>query len=199
MLPSMLGEQPKTNRELLKTVDTYVSSIHTLYQKAEEDTLHAEIDMILKQKKDGWMKQIEALMMNEEHPEAKETDDGLLLLKNIFILSGGDPEKASLLWKVSSLDEWKEIYQKIIFYLRRMELDMPEEDCIGLLELMEHWEFSATYLIMVLTLARRAIYDRIKAGSRLADLLYQNGYQNDAEEIAVWVKTKINENAGRKA
>lgn len=199
MMSLMLDEQPKTNRELLEIVDAYISSIHTLYQKTQGNTLHAEIDMLLKEKKDGWMAQIKELMSDGKHLEAEGTDEGLQWLKNIFVLSGGELEEDFLLEKVSSVDEWKEIYQKTIFYLLRMELDMPEEDCIGLLELMEQWEFSARYIIMVLTLARGVICDGIKTGSRLADLLYQNGYQNDAEEIAVWMKAKIDENAGRKA
>lgn len=199
MMSLMLDEQPKTNRELLEIVDTYVSSVHTLYQKTQGNTLHAEIDMLLKEKKDGWMRQIKELMSDEKCLAAGETDEGLQWLKNIFILSGGELEEDFLLEKVSSVDEWKEIYQKTIFYLLRMELDMPEEDCIGFLELMEYWEFSATYLIMVLTLARGVICDGIKTGIRLVNLLYQNGYQDDAEEIAVWMKAKIDENAGRQA
>ena len=167
-------------------MDTCISSINTLYQKAEADTLHSEIDLLLKEKAPGWMTQIVTLMLNGEHREAKETDDGLIALKKVCLMRGDDREKASLLGKVSSVEELREVYQKTVFCLRRMELDMPDEDCEVFLALMEQWELPAAYMIMVLS--QGDIYDRRKAGNRLILLLHKNGYQDAAEEIMMWVK-----------
>lgn len=188
MLPSMLNGQPRSNEELLRIVDTCIDAINALFQGAGEDTLHFEIDLLLREKMPQWMLYIKTLMLSEEHQAVKETDDRLRVLEELCRLSEVDKEIILFLKKVSSLDELKEVYQKIVFCIRRMELDMFDEECKDFLHFIEKWEISATCLIM--GLEKGAIYDKIKAGNKLAHYLCISGYQEEAKRIIMWVEQK---------
>lgn len=191
MIRSMLNRQPESNRVLREMVDANMLSVKSLHEKAAQDTLRSEVNLLLKEKKGDWLHRLSELMRSEEHRLAKQLDDGLMVVDRLCLLHEENKDGTSLLCKVSSVDEMREVYQRTVFYLRRMELDMADEECTGFLELLEAWNFSAEYLLMVL--GRGPIYQRVHAGNRLGCLLLKNGYQDYAESVLAWVDAQMNQ------
>ena len=189
MIDSMLNFNPKSNRELQEVVDGRMTTVTLLRERVKEDSLRSEVDLLLKEKRNGWRSELSKLMRKDEHQEAKKTENDLIILEKVWLLDEKNVEETSLLDRVLTLEEMQEVYQRTVFYLRRMELNMADEDCEVFLELMERWELSVPYILLVLS--QGTIYNRANAGYRLACILVKHGYQAYAESLLAWVKEQL--------
>jgi len=84
--------------------------------------------------------------------------------------------------KFYSLEEMKQIYQRTVFYLRRIEVGFPKELCENFYILTEEWDFSAYYLLEII-LEKKAVYARYFLAEDVAEGLTEHGRKKDAEII----------------
>ncbi|MBQ8822685.1 MAG: hypothetical protein IJZ82_08590 [Lachnospiraceae bacterium] len=181
MLPAMLRGQAKSNKELKERAEAYIQSVKELYEKVEKDTLRVEVEQILREKKPGWYPRLAELMQSKEHKEVMQADKGLLVLKKVY-------REETVLSKMSSLKDVEEVYQRTVFCLRRIELDMLVEGWETLQELMAEWGLSAKYLIAIL--ANGAIFRNLDTGYKLSHIMAANGYKDCAEKLVLWIKAQ---------
>lgn len=178
MLPVMMKNLPRSEKELLEKTEHYLLSVKKLYEEAQKDTLCQELDCILKKKELGWEMHLSELMQRKDHKAVMQTDQRLIALKKVY-------RETAVLCKITSLDDVWKVYQKTVFYLRRIEMDMPTEDLNGLCDFIGKWNISAEYFIAVLS--QGAIYQNLDTGYKLSMLLLANGYSRQAEKIMLWV------------
>lgn len=181
MLKPMINCRATTNEELRETAERYMTSIKKLYEKAAEGSLRLEVEALLKDKPDGWEEQLASRMQSEEYADLMKVDGELLILKKLY-------EETALLRNITSLSELQEVYQKTVFLLRRLELDVMGEDCEELWDLMEQWDLTVQYFLKVITGGK--IYRYWDTAYMLSSLFAANGYGEYAEEIALWLKKR---------
>lgn len=181
MLPAMFRGKVKSNKELIDKTEAYIQSVKDLYEKAERDSLCIEVEQILAAKPSGWYGRLSELMQSEAHRDVIQIDKGLFVLKKVYVAQNG-------LSRMTSLKEVQEVYQKAVFYLRRIELGMHEDGWICLRDLIEKWELSGEYLIAILS--GNAIFRNLDTGYRLSQIMVANGYDSYAEELISWIKSQ---------
>ena len=175
MLHSMIGRELSSNQELLSITGECIEAINTLYGRATLDCLQAEVDEILANKEEQWKDKLIALIQEDGHREIWQVNTGLSIMRELCIRSGESEELSALLEKLSSVEELQLIWQNVVFYLRRMEFDMSDEECEPLLDLIEACELPTVFLRMVLE--QGDLYDRKKVGQRLNAFLHRNRYE----------------------
>lgn len=86
--------------------------------------------------------------------------------------------------KFRSLEEMKQIYQRTVFLIRRIELGFPKELCEDFYTLVEEWDFSAYYLLEVI-LEKKAVYARYDLVESVVEGLIKRGRKKDADIILI--------------
>lgn len=88
--------------------------------------------------------------------------------------------------KFRSLEEMKQIYQRTVFLIRRIELGFPKELCEDFYTLVEEWDFSAYYLLEVI-LEKKAVYARYDLSESVVEGLIKRGRKKDADIILITI------------
>ncbi|MDE6608554.1 MAG: hypothetical protein K2K54_12500, partial [Lachnospiraceae bacterium] len=88
--------------------------------------------------------------------------------------------------KFQSLEEMKQIYQRTVFFIRRIELGFPKELCEDFYTLVEEWDFSAYYLLEII-LESKAVYNRYSLTESLVEGLTERGRKKDADIILITI------------
>ena len=85
--------------------------------------------------------------------------------------------------KFHSMEEMKRVYQRTVFYIRRIELKLPKELCEDFYALVEEWNFSPYYIWEGIILEKRAVYDISALTEEIITGLTMHGRREDADII----------------
>lgn len=136
-------------------------------------------------------------LIGEDTKILKEDNDLSKLYRLVQI--GREEQSAGIepvLSRVRSVEEATWLYQKTVFYMRRMELNLPEELQAEFVVFMEEQQLSEYFLIQMLQ--EKVIYDKASAIFRLTDLLLRKGKNVYAKKIYHWATQYLKEEKGDK-
>lgn len=183
MWPPLLNHKISTSQKLREYAEEQGRYLASVYQTTAQSNVKEEVELLLKEKQGGWLEKIEGLLQKEENQAVIHQDEEVKLLQWLCLCNKKEKQEGriSLLYQCDSLKTISEIYQVTIFYLTRLELDMEKKVCMDFLELINGWNLSPEYVVMILEKGK--LGDRIHAGKRLVQLLQEQGNLIYAEQI----------------
>ena len=199
MLESMCREEIKCNREMRAYGDRMMQAISGAYESMNFEGIYQVTDRLLQiglalTDPDKFRSAFSALLRSEDFERAYQWDDNLILLRELILLyevegeAGESREAMPLLERVSSFEELLMLCRKVIFCLRRVELNLPEEECNGIFYFMEEWGVSAMCIIVLLRYA--GIWDKPYTAARLGRLLQKNGFPVEGRQLLAWAESQ---------
>lgn len=186
MLQSTRKEAVRSNEELRKYGDWCMDLIQKGYESVDIGKLYGRIEALFQERPSDFLEQLAGLVRSQEFRQAMKWDDNLELLDAMVVLCETEKKcrETPTLEKAESFEQLLVLCRKTIFLLRRIELQMPQEDCRELLYYMKEWHFTANYLIVLLM--QGDIWQKKYTGERLGKLLQQHGYPGEGRLITAW-------------
>lgn len=179
MLVSMLDQKINKNEELCFHMEQKMQDYTDLYEKASKGELWEKINVLFDEKSKNWVEQIQNLLNREEYKIEKSVNEKILILEKFCNLHNKENENA-LFYKVSSLDEMIRVYQKTVFYIKRVEFN-KEENGESIINLMKKWNFTEEYLVAVLE--EIVVHNKINTFLNFVRILKEHGYSDLGDYI----------------
>ncbi len=186
---------------MLKTVIDYRNmteaelnalAVKNLRRAAEIDGYRATMCPMLFDKLNEWMEKkpqdyLAAVFQLADSPEIKklaEVDYTMFIFMKMCRAAKMEQEQhlEPVISKFCSLEEMRQIYQRTVFYIRRIELGLPKELCEDFYTLVEEWDFSAYYILEII-LEKKAVYARYLLAEDVIEGLAGHGRRKAAEVI----------------
>lgn len=187
MIIPILDRKIASNEEIRNYADENMQKATIVFSKLKASGLHELIDIILREKNENLLKNILFLVEQDEFEMIKKYSDDLEILSKVcdiceeeLLLIG-----ETILEKVSSLKELKEIYQETVFQFRRMELE-TEERYEEFEEFMSKWKFSIVYIKLILE--NGAIYNKANVAKKLIEIFSAKGNVEYSNELYDFLK-----------
>lgn len=175
-----------TEKEMNALADTQMKKI------SEAAKMYREMYHVVSKGIDEWLENrpqdyLKALFQLADSPELKKLsgkNDTIYIFGKLCEVSRKEQKEhlEPVISKFHSLGEMERIYHLTVFYLRRIELNLPGELGEDFYELMDRWKFSPYYIIAIL-LEKKAVYSLYSLGNDVAKELKKRGYEKDAEII----------------
>lgn len=196
MFASILQYEPLSDEDLRRYENTIWTDMTKVLEQHEVvvKELSEAINACLSKKQEGWLQILCDIVNSLAYQKVKSGRDELLVLERVCHLAEQEEHtgRQSILFKVLSIGEVFELYYRTVFYIRRFELELPNEQCREIIPFIEEWKITPEYILMVM--GSNAIYDWNGAGNRLSDFFPKNGYAEYGRAIIEWMLEKIVEN-----
>lgn len=187
----------KTMGEWYEYAEREMALIQKKYETADIKGMQAEINALLLAQEFDMLEKIENIVNSALFLQIESLSASLRILSKMVLISIAEKEAGlcPILTRIHSLAEMEYVYNKTIFYFRRIEFSLPLEYCIEFSDWMEEWKFSGVFLIILLQygdLYRRQQGTRVEkirdVGEQLGNMLIQTGYQEEGLQIITWLK-----------
>lgn len=179
----LVGEVIHTNNELRELADREGKMECKVFETLLHSNLKKDVIELLDKKEGNWVYKIQELLNTEENIGVKNRDEELLIVEALCACFDKEERagKSSLLYRCDTLQQMKEIYQIIIFYLTRIEFDFEEELYIGFVSFIKEWGLSPEYIAEVLKKSK--CVKKAYVARQLAKILEIQGEQLYGEEL----------------
>lgn len=140
-----------------------------------------KIDRWLKDRPEGFLEAVFKLTDSAEYKRVAAWNYTLFILKKMCDVSKEEMENGlePVILKFTSLAEMEDVYQRTVFYLRRIEVEAPEEMCQCFWDYMNEQQLSAFFILSILW-EPKAICMRYTLGAKIAEGLKKRGKNKEA-------------------
>lgn len=186
----------KSVEEWCAYAERELETIERKYEEADIDEAKKKINLMLQECGECKMKEVDDFVNSDYFLKIESLIGTFRILSILSRISVNERKEdvTPILAKINSLEEMEYVYYKTDFLIRRLELDFPRELCLEFLSWMNEWKFSSIYLITMLQYkdlnkSKRGGDSGIleKTGRQLGNILLENGYKKEGEEILLWL------------
>lgn len=134
-----------SKEELLRLTEEELKNAVVLSEKVYSTNLYDKMNFLVKEKMLNWKDHLKELLSDKNYFVEKNTNNVIKVMDAFLQLDNN-----SVLDLVSDMDEFKELYFKILFYLRRMELNFEVQYYLEILELIKKWDLTIDHILIIL-------------------------------------------------
>lgn len=164
MLKPTVQLKADSKEELLKLTEEELKKATLLSEKIHSTILYNRMNMLLKEKTLNWEDDIRKLLKDKSYFVEKNTNNVIKVIDAFLQL-----ENDSVLDLISDMDEFKTLYFKIFFYLRRMELNFDVQYYLDILELIKKWNLTIDHILIILR--ESSIVDKQNVCMKLIEIM----------------------------
>ena len=134
-----------SEEELLRLTEEELKNAVALSEKVYSTILYDKMNLLIKEKMQNWKNHLKELLRDKNYFVERNTNN-VIKAANAFL----QLENGSVLDLISDMDEFKELYFKILFFLRRMELNFEVQYYLDILELIKKWNLTTDHVLIIL-------------------------------------------------
>lgn len=145
MLKPTVQLNADSKEELLRMTEEEVKRAALLSEKIYSTVLYDKMNLLVKEKTLNWKEYLKELLKDKNYFVERNTNNVIKVVDAFLQL-----EEDSVLNLISDMDEFKELYFKVFFYLRRMELNFDVQYYLELVELIKKWNLTIDHILIIL-------------------------------------------------
>ena len=145
MLKPTVQLKVDSKEELLRLTEEEIEKATLLSEKIHSTILYDKMNLLLKEKNLNWKEHLKELLKDNNYFVERNTNNVIKVVDAFLQL-----ENDSVLDLISDMDEFKTLYFKIFFYLRRMELNFDVQYYLDILELIKKWNLTIDHILIIL-------------------------------------------------
>lgn len=153
-----------SKEELLRLTEEELKNAVVLSEKVYSTNLYDKMNFLVKEKMLNWKDHLKELLSDKNYFVEKNTNNVIKVMDAFLQLDNN-----SVLDLVSDMDEFKELYFKILFYLRRMELNFDVQYYLDILELIKKWNLTIDHILIILR--ESSIVDKQNVCMKLIEIM----------------------------
>lgn len=164
MLKPTVQLNADSKEELLRLTEEELKNAVVLSEKVYSTVLYNKMNLLVKEKNLNWKEHLKELLKDDNYFVERNTSNVIKVVSAFLQL-----ENDNVLDLISTMDEFKALYFKLFFYLRRMELNFDIQYYYEILELVKKWNLTIDHILIILR--ESSIVDKQNVCMKLIEIM----------------------------